>query len=68
MARAQQRAVLALHFDSDLQPTELAPLLGITPTTARVTLHRALEKLRAHAKAAGLELPTDDPRLAAEES
>jgi RNA polymerase sigma-70 factor (ECF subfamily) len=63
----KQRAVLALHFDGDLQPTELAPLMGLTATDARVTLHRALEKLRAHARAAGLELPTDDPRLAAED-
>jgi RNA polymerase sigma-70 factor (ECF subfamily) len=64
---AKQRAVLALHFDADLKPSELAPLLGMTANAARVMLHRALEQLRAHAAAVGLELPTDDPRLAAEE-
>jgi RNA polymerase sigma-70 factor (ECF subfamily) len=63
----KQRAVLTLHFEADLMPTELAPLVGMTANSARVTLHRALEQLRAHAAKAGLELPTDDPRVAAEE-
>jgi RNA polymerase sigma-70 factor (ECF subfamily) len=64
----RQRAVLALHLEADLQPSELAPLLGLTPNHARVLLHRALAQVRERARAAGLELPTDDPRLTGEEA
>jgi RNA polymerase sigma-70 factor (ECF subfamily) len=57
----RQRAVVTLHVDHDLQPTEFAALLGLTPNTARVTLHQALTQLRAFAVKAGLEFPEEFP-------
>lgn len=57
----RQRAVVTLHVDHDLQPAELAEVLGLTPNAARVTLHRGLTQLRAFAAEAGLEFPADPP-------
>lgn len=57
----KQRAVVVLHLECGLTPSEIAADVGMTPNAARVTLHRALEKLRA---AIGLlELP-DEPAMA----
>ncbi len=53
--------MLTLHLDQDLSPSEIAPLLGLTANATRVALHRALEQLRAHAKASGVELPLEEP-------
>ena len=43
---AQQRAVVALHYLDDLPLTEIAAILDISPSTARVHLHRARTALR----------------------
>ncbi len=51
----KQRAVACLHLESDLRPTELASLVDLTPNAARVTLHRALTRLREDLSAAGIE-------------
>lgn len=51
----KQRAVACLHLESDLRPTELASLVDLTPNAARVTLHRALTRLREDLNAAGIE-------------
>lgn len=53
--RMKQRAVACLHLESDLRPTELASLVDLTPNAARVTLHRALTRLREDLNAAGIE-------------
>ena len=42
----QQRAVVSLHFLEDLPLTEIADILDISPSTARVHLHRARQTLR----------------------
>ena len=51
----QQRAVACLFLEAELSPAEIAPLLGLSPGAARVTLHRALEGLRADLRAAGID-------------
>jgi len=43
----KQRAVVCLHLEEELDPSEIAPLVGMTPNATRVTLHRALTKLRS---------------------
>jgi RNA polymerase sigma-70 factor (ECF subfamily) len=43
---AKQRAVVALHYLDDLPLTEIADILDISPSTARVHLHRARTTLR----------------------
>jgi RNA polymerase sigma-70 factor (ECF subfamily) len=48
-----QRAVVMLALDADLEPREIGPLLGRNAGWARVTLHRALERLQ------GAELDAD---------
>jgi RNA polymerase sigma-70 factor (ECF subfamily) len=60
----RQRALLALNLDQGLEPSEMAPVLGLTANGTRVALHRALEQLRVLARAAGIELPEDDPLTA----
>jgi DNA-directed RNA polymerase specialized sigma24 family protein len=60
----RQRALLTLHLDQDLEPSKMAPVLGLTANATRVALHRALEQLRALASEAGIELPVDDPLTA----
>ena len=42
----RQRQVLALRILSDLTEGETAQILGISPKTVSVHLHRALENLR----------------------
>ena len=42
----KQRAVVSLHFLEDLPLTEIADILDISPSTARVHLHRARQTLR----------------------
>jgi RNA polymerase sigma-70 factor (ECF subfamily) len=58
---AKQRAVATLYLEAEMAPQEIAELLGITANTARVTLHRALHKLRDDLRAAGIDAPEDDP-------
>ena len=43
-----QRAAVALHFLEDQSITEIADILDIAPSTARVHLHRARQTLRDH--------------------
>ena len=40
-----QRAAIALHFLEDRSITEIADILDISPSTARVHLHRARQTL-----------------------
>lgn len=42
----RQRAVVALHFLEDHSIDEIADILGMSPSTARVHLHRARQTLR----------------------
>ena len=51
----KQRAVVALHLDAGLQPSEIAEALEITPNAARVTLHRALKSLQESLTNAGID-------------
>jgi RNA polymerase sigma-70 factor, ECF subfamily len=51
----KQRAVASLFLASDLKPTELAPLVDLTANAARVTLHRALARLRDDLSAKGID-------------
>ncbi len=51
----RQRAVLTLRLDGELEPSAIAPLVGMTPNATRVALHRALERLRADLAAAGID-------------
>lgn len=60
----RQRAVACLFLEGELPPAEIAPLVGMTPNAVRVTLHRALVKLRADLTAAGFDaVPTPDEAL-----
>jgi len=43
----RERAVLTLHWEGDLGPAEIAALLHIQPTAARVALHRARTRIKA---------------------
>lgn len=56
----KQRAVATLFLESELSPAEIAPLLDITPNTARVTLHRALEQIRSALEAAGIDAKNEE--------
>lgn len=42
-----EQELLALRFGAGLRPTEIAALLGVGPTAARVRLHRTLRRLEA---------------------
>lgn len=42
----RQRAVAALRLGEDLDFSEIAEVLGITPTNAKATFHLAVEKIR----------------------
>jgi RNA polymerase sigma-70 factor (ECF subfamily) len=42
----RERAVLALSWDQDLSPAEIAETLDIAPGAARVALHRARKRLK----------------------
>jgi DNA-directed RNA polymerase specialized sigma24 family protein len=59
----KQRAVACLFLEAELAPAEIAPLMGMTANAARVTLHRALARLRADLAAAGIDAPptADEP-------
>ncbi len=60
----RQRAVATLFLEAELQPSEIAPLVDMTPNAARVTLHRALAKLRAELSEAGIDaLPSADEHM-----
>lgn len=43
----QQALAISLHFLEDRQPAEMAEILGCSPSTARVHLHRARGRLRS---------------------
>lgn len=43
---AKQRAVVTLHLDLGLAPKQIADAMDISANSARVTLHRALTKLK----------------------
>jgi RNA polymerase sigma-70 factor (ECF subfamily) len=57
----RDRAVLTLHLDEDKKPAEIAELCGTTPGATRVTLHRALGRLRAELEARGVEIVERTP-------
>jgi RNA polymerase sigma-70 factor (ECF subfamily) len=49
---ARQRLVLHLLFDKDLDPPEVAALIGVEVHTVRSTKHKAIARLRDHFAAA----------------
>ena len=51
----RQRSVLALHFLEDIPLEEIAEILEIAPSTARVHLHRARQSLHTQLTTAGSE-------------
>lgn len=53
----------SLFLESELTPSEIAPLLDMTPNTARVTLHRALRELRAALEANGIDATIDEEEV-----
>jgi DNA-directed RNA polymerase specialized sigma24 family protein len=50
----RQRAVACLFLEAELSPAEIAPLVRLTPNATRVTLHRALTRVRADLAEAGI--------------
>ena len=48
-----EREILTLHAWEGLTPAELAEVLGLTPTNARVRLHRARTSLARALDSAG---------------
>ncbi|MBI5544441.1 MAG: sigma-70 family RNA polymerase sigma factor [Deltaproteobacteria bacterium] len=52
---ARQRAVAALYLEAEFAPSEIAPMVGLTPNATRVTLHRALTQVREALRAQGIE-------------
>jgi len=60
----KQRAVATLFLEHELQPSEIAPLVDMTPNAARVTLFRALEQLREALKRAGIDATPAQDELA----
>ncbi|MEA2749384.1 MAG: hypothetical protein QOI41_3527 [Myxococcales bacterium] len=56
----KQRAVACLFLEAELAPAEIAPLVDMTPNAARVTLHRALSRLRADLGAAGIDAAQEE--------
>ena len=58
-----QRAVVALHLEQELRPSEIAPLVELTPNAARVALHRGLRRVREELAARGID---STPTAAAE--
>lgn len=64
----RKRAVVTLFLGEELRPSEIAPLVGLSPNATRVTLHRALERLRAELTAHGIDAAEEnDPALELEE-
>lgn len=43
---AREREAVALRFGSELTSTEIAAVLGVTPSAARMLVHRAVGRLR----------------------
>jgi RNA polymerase sigma factor (sigma-70 family) len=43
---SDDRALVALRYAAELDSTELAPLLGLSPSGVRTRLSRLLERLR----------------------
>ena len=43
---AREREAVALRFGSELNSTEIAAVLGVTPSAARMLVHRAVRRLR----------------------
>lgn len=43
---AREREAVALRFGSELNSTEIAAILGVTPSAARMLVHRAVGRLR----------------------
>ncbi|MBM0124520.1 sigma-70 family RNA polymerase sigma factor [Pimelobacter simplex] len=43
---AREREAVALRFGSELSSTEIAVILGVTPSAARMLVHRAVGRLR----------------------
>lgn len=44
----RERAVLALHWEEELSPAEIAQALELAPGAVRVALHRARKRLKEH--------------------
>jgi len=64
----RQRAVACLFLEAELTPAEIAPLVRLTPNATRVTLHRALTRVRADLAEAGIvAAPTPGEALEAME-
>jgi DNA-directed RNA polymerase specialized sigma24 family protein len=64
----RQRAVACLFLEAELGPAEIAPLVDLSPNATRVTLHRALARIRADLTEAGIEAaPTPDEALVSTE-
>ena len=64
----RQRAVACLFLEAEMAPAEIAPLVSMTPNAARVTLHRALARIRADLTEAGIDAaPTPDEAFILEE-
>ena len=57
----KQRAVATLHLEAEASPSDIAEILEITPNDARVTLHRALTRMREELKRAGVDALEDSP-------
>jgi RNA polymerase sigma factor (sigma-70 family) len=51
----QQALAVAMNYLEDAQPSEMAPVLGCSPATARVHLHRARTRLQRDLDVAELE-------------
>lgn len=59
----RQRAIVCLFADGELAPSEIAPLVEMTPNATRVALHRALTHVRSKLADAGIDAPpTTDER------
>jgi RNA polymerase sigma factor (sigma-70 family) len=43
---AREREAVALRFGSELSSSEVAAVLGVTPSAARMLVHRAINRLR----------------------
>jgi RNA polymerase sigma factor (sigma-70 family) len=43
---AREREAVALRFGSELNSSEVAAVLGVTPSAARMLVHRAINRLR----------------------
>ena len=46
MLTAREREAVALRFGSELNSSEIAAVLGVSPSAARMLVHRAIARLR----------------------